>query len=356
MAEIRARFELDWPGFRLDVDVALPGRGVTALFGPSGSGKTTLLRLFAGLERAPRGRLSFLGETWQDEKSWVPPHRRPLGYVFQEPSLFPHLTVLGNLEYGQRRAKGTRPVDVGPVVELLGIGQLLKRMPDRLSGGERQRVGIARALAVGPRALLMDEPLAALDVARKEEILPYLERLHDELEIPVLYVSHSPDEVARLADFLVAMEGGRVVAHGPLGEMLARVDLPIRLAEDAGVVLDGTVGERDGSWHLARVDFAGGSVWVRDQGAALGHRVRVRVLARDVSLAPGPPAPSSIVNSLWGEVDAIAGEDHPALALVRVRVGPSILVARVTKRSVAALGIAVGAPVWVQVKSVALMK
>lgn len=353
---IDAKFTLDWPGFRLDVDVTLPGIGVTALFGASGSGKTTLLRLLAGLERAPRGRLCFKGDVWQNEATWVPPHRRPLGYVFQEASLFPHLSVLGNLEYGRRRAKGGQLVDLGPVVELLGIGHLLERSPSLLSGGERQRVGIARALAVGPRLLLMDEPLAALDLERKEEILPYLERLHEELRIPVVYVSHSPDEVARLADYLVAMEHGRVVAHGPLGQMLARVDLPLRLAEDAGVVLDGVVGERDSAYHLVRVDFPGGCLWARDHGLAAGHRVRVRVLARDVSLAVEAPGPSSIINSLEGKIDAIAGEDHPALALVRVRVGASVLVARVTKRSVAALGLTDGRPVWIQVKSVALMK
>jgi molybdate transport system ATP-binding protein len=354
--DIDPTFALDWPGFRLDVDVTLPGVGVTALFGASGSGKTTLLRLLAGLERAPKGRLSFKGDIWQDESTWLPPHRRPLGYVFQEASLFPHLTVMGNLEYGRRRAKGRQPVELGPVIELLGIGSLLHRTPSLLSGGERQRVGIARALAVGPRILLMDEPLAALDLERKKEILPYLERLHEELEIPLVYVSHSPDEVARLADYLVAMEKGRVVSHGPLGEVLARVDLPMRLAEDAGVVLDGAVGERDERWHLARVDFAGGSLWTRDHGLAVGHRVRVRVLARDVSLAVESPGRTSITNSLEGVVDAIAAEEHPGLALVRVRVGESALVARLTQRSVAMLGLSRGRPVWVQVKSVALMK
>lgn len=353
---IEARFRLDFASFSLDVDLRLPGRGVTALFGHSGSGKTTLLRLVAGLERTPHGRLIFKGQAWQDERSWLAPHRRPVGYVFQEASLFPHLTVRGNLEYGQRRrgAAGARAT-LEPVVALLGIGPLLDRRPERLSGGERQRVGIARALMGAPEVLLMDEPLAALDLARKEEILPYLERLHDELAIPVLYVSHSPDEVARLADHLVAMEAGRVVAHGPLGEVLARVDLPVRLAEDAGVVLEGTVGARDEPWHLARVDFPGGSLWSRDHGVELGHRVRVRVLARDVSLATQPAVHSSIVNCLEGRVDAISGEEHPALALVRVAVGPSALVARVTRRSVHALGLTVGGPVWAQVKSVALV-
>ena len=356
MEHIEARFRLDWPGFTLDVELTLPGRGVTALFGHSGSGKTSLLRCIAGLERPARGRLVVKGQTWQDEHSWLPTHRRPIGYVFQEASLFPHLSVLGNLQFGLRRSAGAARVGLDQAIELLGIGQLLNRQPETLSGGERQRVGIARALAVGPEILLMDEPLAALDLKRKQEILPYLERLHDELAIPVIYVSHSPDEVARLADHIVALDGGRVVAAGPLGETLARLDLPIRLGEDVGVVLDATVGEIDAEWHLARVDFAGGSLWTRDRGIPVGHHVRVRVLARDVSLAVTDPGASSIQNNLDGRVDALGDDEHPGLLLVRVQIGASRLVARLTRRSAAQLGIAEGLPVRVQVKSVALME
>lgn len=355
MAGIDARFRLDWPGFSLDVDLALPGRGVTALFGHSGSGKTTLLRCIAGLERAAQGRLAVDGEVWQDAGCWMPPHKRPIGYVFQEASLFAHLTVMGNLRYGLKRISGAQRVSLDHAIELLGIGHLLDRKPDLLSGGERQRIGIARALAVSPRLLLMDEPLAALDLKRKQEILPYLERLHDELSIPVLYVSHSPDEVARLADYLVAMEGGRVVAAGPLADTLARLDLPFRLGEDAGAVLDATVGEVDKDWHLARVDFDGGSLWARDQGLSVGRRVRVRVLARDVSLAEHPGT-SSIQNVLRGCVDSLGDDEHPGLALVRVRIGSSMLLARLTKRAAASLGVKPGLELWVQVKSVALME
>ena len=354
---IRARFVLKYIGFTLDVDLTLPGRGVTALFGHSGSGKTSLLRLIAGLERAPGGLLAVNGETWQDAKVFLPTHRRPLGYVFQEASLFPHLSARANLEYGMKRA--AEPLDraaLDHVIELLGIAHLLERKPDQLSGGERQRVAIARALAVKPRLLLMDEPLAALDLQRKQEILPYLERLHDELEIPLLYVSHAPDEVARLADHLVVMEGGRVLASGPLGETLARLDLPIRLGEDVGVVLDAVAGERDAAWHLARMDFPGGSLWTRDKGIAMGSKVRLRVLARDVSLATQRQEHTSIQNHLHGRVDAIADDEHPGLALVRVRVGQSMLVARLTKRSAAAIGVAAGREVWLQVKSVALLE
>lgn len=355
MDGIELRMQVDWPGFQLDVNLDLPGRGVTALFGHSGSGKTTLLRCIAGLERAPQGFLRVNGDTWQDHDTWLPTHRRPLGFVFQEASLFPHLTVLGNLRYGLARVKAERH-SLDPAIALLGISHLLDRKPDRLSGGERQRVAIARALAVNPRILLMDEPLAALDLARKREILPYLERLHDELAIPVLYVSHAPDEVARLADYLVALDGGRVQASGPLQSTLTRLDLPIRLGEDAGAIIEGTVGAVDELWHLVRVDFAGGSLWARNTGLSLGRKVRVRVLARDVSLAAEQPGPSSIQNLLPAVVDAVADDDHPALALVRINVGQSQLVARLTRRSAAALGIAAGQPVWAQVKSVALLE
>ena len=356
MPTIDARFQLDWPGFRLDVEVQLPAKGVTALFGHSGSGKTTLLRCIAGLERPPLGRLSFKGALWQDQEVWVPTHRRPLGYVFQEASLFPHLSVMNNLRYGQKRSQAAQRIALDHAIELLGIGSLLERKPDLLSGGERQRVGIARALAVSPEILLMDEPLAALDLKRKQEILPYLERLHDELEIPVLYVSHSPDEVARLADNLVVMESGQIVAHGSLAETLVRLDLPIKLGEDVGAVLEATVCEIDSEWHLARVEFPGGSLWTRDHGIPLGKQVRVRVLARDVSLAIAEPAPSSIQNVLHGHIDAIADDDHPGLQLVRVKVGETCLLSRLTRRSSVALGFTLGKSVHVQVKSVALME
>jgi len=352
---IQARFRLDWPGFSLDVELDLPARGVSALFGHSGSGKTTLLRCIAGLERAPQGRLTVNGEVWQDQGHWLPTHQRPLGYVFQEASLFPHLTVIGNLRYGLRRTSGAQRVSLDQAITLLGIGHLLERKPDRLSGGERQRVSMARALALSPRLLLMDEPLAALDVRRKQEILPYLERLHGELDIPVLYVSHAPDEVARLADHIVVMEAGRAVASGPLSDTLARLDLPIQLGEDAGVVLDAVVAERDGHWHLTRVEFPGGSLWVRDGGHALGQPVRVRILARDVSIALVPPSGTSIQNCLLATVEQMTGDHHPALSLLRLKAGPSPLLARLTQRSAARLALAPGKAVWVQIKAVALI-
>ena len=353
---IQARFKHRYDSFTLDVDLDLPGKGVTALFGPSGCGKTTLLRCMAGLTRATQGQLTVHGQVWQDASRFTPTHQRPLGYVFQEANLFAHLNVQRNLLYGLARVPvAERRIAQSSVVELLGIAHLLERMPLGLSGGERQRVAIARALLTSPRLLLMDEPLAALDLARKKEFLPYLERLHDELDIPVLYVSHAPDEVARLADHIVVMQDGRAVGAGPLTETLARLDLPIHLGEDAGVVLHAVVAEIDTVWHLARVEFPGGSLWVRDAGHALGHAVRVRILARDVSVALAPVAGVSIQNCLPATVEQMAGDYHPALSLLRLRVGESPLLARLTRRSSAALALEPGKPVWVQIKAVALI-
>jgi molybdate transport system ATP-binding protein len=351
---VAARFALAWPGFALDVDLDLPGSGVTALFGQSGCGKTTLLRCMAGLERGA-GRLIVNGETWQDDARFMPTHQRPLGYVFQDARLFAHLDVARNLDFGLRRSRGAATVKRDAIIDLLGLGPLLDRLPERLSGGEQQRVAIARALLAAPRLLLMDEPLASLDHARKQEFLPWLERLRDELEIPIIYVSHAPDEVARLADHIVVMDAGRAVAQGPLAETLARIDLPIRLGEDAGAVFAATVAERDAEWHLARVEFAGGELWVRDNGTPVGRDVRVRILARDVSIANSRHDDISIMNLLPATVVAHAAEDHPSQVLVQLRVGETLLLGRLTRRSAQRLDLAPGREVWVQIKAVALV-
>lgn len=349
------RVRLPRAGFTLDVDVTLPGAGITAIFGPSGSGKTTLLRCVAGLERAAEARVVVTGETWQDSGAglFVPTHRRPLGYVFQEASLFDHLDVRGNLAFAQRR--GTARVAMEPLLQLLGIASLLERRPHQLSGGERQRVAIARALATGPRILLLDEPLAAVDLSRRREILPWLEKLRDELRIPMLYVTHSGDEVARLADHLVLLEAGRVRAAGPLADTLARVDLPAVPGEEPGALLHGELAERDTRWQLARVAFDGGSLWLPDAGLAVGERVRVRVLARDVSLALEPAQRTSIQNVLPCTVLALAAGGHPSQVLVQLACGPSLLLARITTRAADALQLAPGVNAWAQVKSAALV-
>ena len=359
MGSIQARFKIDWPGFALDVDLSLPGRGVTVLFGPSGCGKTTLLRSIAGLEHPPKGLLRVNGEIWQDDGLWVPAHQRSLAYVFQESSLFPHLSVMGNLQYGRQRSAQAvdKPgIDLSQVIDLLGIEALLSRKPDALSGGERQRVAIARALAVNPRLLLMDEPLAALDLQRKQEILPYLEKLQQTLEIPIIYVTHAPDEVARLAQHIVVLEKGKLVASGSLTDTLTRVDLPVRLGDDLGVIIDARVGEIDPQWHLARLDFADGVFWARDQNLQVNQAARIRIPARDVSITREKPVQTSIQNILAGRVDRCVDDEHPGGVIIRVLIGDTALLARITARAVAELDIKRGDAVWVQVKSVALAR
>lgn len=355
--EIRARFRVDRGEFALDVDLTLPGRGVSALFGHSGSGKTTCLRALAGLERAPGGYCAIGDEVWQDEARglFVPAHRRALGVVFQEASLFPHLSVRRNMEFGQKRTStAERRFALPDVAELLGIGHLLERRPDQLSGGERQRVAIARALLAAPRILLMDEPLAALDLKRKHEILPYLERLHRELELPVVYVSHAPDEVARLADHLVLLDAGRAVASGPLNDVLARLDLPAAFADDAGVVVETTVAAHEAD-DLTRLDFAGGAIYVSRHPEAVGTSLRCRIHARDVSLALAPAEQSSILNCVPAGVVDLAPTDTPGHVLVRLDAGGTPLLARITKRSAERLAIRPGLALHAQIKSVALV-
>jgi molybdate transport system ATP-binding protein len=357
MKNIQARFQLQLDSFVLDASFSAPASGVTALFGPSGSGKTTLLRCIAGLERAA-GSLSMNGEVWQNETTFVPTHQRPLGYVFQEASLFPHLSVRANLEYGYRRINpAVRKVQLDQVVEWLGLGHLIERGdPALFSGGERQRVAIGRALLTSPRILLMDEPLSALDTASKQDILPYLERLHRELSIPVLYVSHALDEVARLADHLVLLEKGRVIASGALGETLARLDLPIAHFDDAGAVIDAVVAQHDENYSLSRVDFSGGNLWVGRVPQMPGGQVRARVLARDVSIATQQPHGSSITNILPARIAEIHHEGADKV-MVRMTVGDSqMLLSRITRRSCDLLNLAVGMNVFAQVKSVALMR
>ncbi|MFA6014433.1 MAG: molybdenum ABC transporter ATP-binding protein [Gallionellaceae bacterium] len=356
MNDIRAQFNMQLGDFTLDAAFDVPAQGVTALFGPSGSGKTTLLRCIAGLERA-QGRLQVNGEKWQDENLFVPIHKRPLGYVFQEASLFPHLSVRANLEYGYKRIPASeRMVRLEQVVEWLGLTHLIERGDvTSLSGGERQRVAIGRALLTSPRILLMDEPLSALDTASKQDILPYLERLHRELKIPVLYVSHSMDEVARLADHLVLLEKGRVIASGALHETLARLDLPTAHFDDAGAAIEASVAMHDEPYHLTRLDFFGGALWVGKVDQPLGTTVRARILARDVSIATQLPQATSISNILSGMIVEIRDEG-PDKVMLRIKIGEAqMLLSRITRRSHDQLGLFVGREVFAQVKSVALM-
>ena len=354
---IEARLQLARRDFTLDVDLQLPERGVTALVGTSGCGKTTLLRSLAGLERA-QGRIALGADVWQDDARglFVPTHRRPLGYVIQEAALFPHLSVQGNLDYGRRRSADAGRIALDQVVALLGIAPLLARAPATLSGGERQRVAIARALATGPRLLLMDEPLAALDAARKAEVLPYLERLHLELQLPVVYVTHSMDEAARLADHLVLLQAGRVHAAGPLAELLARADLPLTRRDDAGVVIDAQVLAHDQAYGLMQLGFAGGGLWVGATAAEPGQAVRARVLARDVSVSRQAPQETSVLNVLPVRLLSLQVDGHTALLSLGSDVAPGpLLLARITRRSCEALALSPGDALFAQVKGVALM-
>ena len=357
---IDVRLKRAYTGFSLDVDLNLPGRGVTALYGHSGSGKTTCLRCIAGLERAEQGFVQINDEIWQDSDNgiFVPPHKRALGYVFQEASLFPHLSVLANLQFGLKRiAKSQRRVDLAQATELLGIGHLLERHPQHLSGGERQRVGIARALLTSPKLLLMDEPLAALDSQRKSEILPYLQRLHDELDIPVLYVSHAQDEVARLADHLVLLSDGKALASGPIGETLARLDLPMAMGDDAGVIIEGQVSAYDAQYQLLSLQLPATdmSIRVTHEPMAVGQALRCKVHARDISLALHNDASSSILNRLPVTVVSEQAADNAAHVLIRLDAGGTPLLARITRYSRDHLAIHPGQQLWAQIKAVAVL-
>ena len=286
----------------------------------------------------------------------MPTHQRALGYVFQEASLFAHLDVRGNLEYGLRRVRGLpqhTPLDAA--VALLGLEALLSRKPEQLSGGERQRVAIARALCTQPQLLLLDEPLASLDPARRQDILPWLERLRRELHIPMLYVTHSAEEMVRLADTLVVLQAGRVLQAGPVAAVLAQLETPVLPTEDTGALLEAQLVARDSRWHLMQVAFAGGSLWLRDTQHAIGTPLRLRVLARDVSIATQAPQHSSIQNLLPCVIEAMQPDAHPSQLLLRLLCGTTILLARITARAAHTLGLQKGMPVWAQVKAVALV-
>ncbi|MFD2237400.1 molybdenum ABC transporter ATP-binding protein [Aureimonas populi] len=342
-------------GFSIDAAFEAPMRGITALFGPSGCGKTSILRQVAGLNRLP-GHVRVGGETWQDEHTFRPPHKRPVGYVFQEASLFPHLSVRGNLTYGQRRARGgAEAIRFDEVVALLGLTRLVERDPAHLSGGERQRVSIGRALLSQPRLLLMDEPLSALDRMARDEILPYFEALHARLSIPILLVTHDIGEVERLADHLVALKGGRVVSSGPLGEVLADPASPLGERRDFAAILPGRVArlEPDG---IAALQVFGVEILVVTSALSVGERVRVRIAAGDVSIARARAADTSILNAVPARIEGIdpfgEAEAHLRLSL---RGDPrAAFRARLSRRSVERLALREGEEVIAQIKGVSL--
>lgn len=351
-------FRHAWPGIGFDIAFMAPTPGTIALFGPSGCGKSTTANVIAGLLRPAACRVVLDGAVLADSAQGihVPPERRRIGVVFQDARLFPHLSVERNLRYGLRRAP-PGPFGLAAIAELLGIGPLLARRPHTLSGGERQRVAIGRALLSQPRLLVMDEPLASLDAARKAEILPYLARLKATLRLPIVYVTHSLDEVGRLADTLVMIEAGRVRAAGDLPAMASRSDLPIARAADAAAVLPARVAGQEPERGLTRLEVAGQALRVSAIAAEAGASVRLRIPAREVVLATARPEAVSITNCLHGAVRAIAAEGETE-ALVEIALGPGAqqqaLLARVTADALRRLDLPPGKPVFALVKSVSV--
>lgn len=352
---INLHYKLQRSDFALDVNLDLPMQGITGLFGVSGAGKTTLLRCIAGLEQPTAGRLVVAGDVWDDidTKSSRSVQQRNVGYVFQEPRLFEHLSVQANIEYGRKRRKSIGATSLDHVVELLGLENLLSRNIAELSGGEAQRVAIARALLCAPRFVLMDEPLAALDQARRDEILPFLDRLHTDTEIPIIYVSHNIDEVCRLCDHLVVIDDGRVAGDGELQDVLVRMDIPALDGDHAGSVIEGSAGQYDANDELTRLEFSGGDLWLPGRAAADGSSLRLRIRAGDVSLCRKRPEQSTILNILPAQVEAIQPGGGPSV-LVRLILGDDRILARVTKRSVRELRLQTGDDVFAQIKSVAV--
>lgn len=351
---------LQRPDFTLQATLEVPAQGVTVLWGASGSGKSSLLRCVAGLERG-HGRVQIGNTVWQDDatNTFTPLWQRRVGMVFQEASLFDHLDVQGNLDYGLRRLPRSDQASaqraLTQAIEVLGIGSLLSRRTTTLSGGERQRVAIARALAVQPHLLLLDEPLASLDGPRKREVLPWLDALRQHLQVPMLYVTHSADEVAQLAHTLVVLDQGRVRASGPVAQVLSSIDQPVHLGDDVGALVTGTVAGCDKAWGLCRMALPGGELWVAHTGEPEGTPMRVRILARDVSITLERAQHTSIQNHLPCVVMQIATPvGHQVL--VRLDASGTPVLARLTARAADQLQLRPGMPVWAQIKAVSLVR
>ena len=360
MSTIRSRFQIQYKQFHLDTDLEFPDEGVTVIFGRSGSGKTTFLRCLAGLERSPTGYMKFGDHVWQDasQNTFAPVHHRPIGMVFQEARLFPHLSVRDNLNYGYRRiAPEDRKITFDQVTELMDLAPLLDRRPQKLSGGEQQRVAIGRALLTSPRLLLMDEPLASLDAQRKQEILPFLIRLRQEMKLPIVYVTHSLGEVLQLVDTLVLLQEGKSVAVGPANEVLSRLDLAGKTGPSTlGSVLTTTVAEHEAEFGLTRVQYRDQSLYIPEQPLEVGSALRVHLLAQDISIALGQPeTPTSVLNTLPATVLEIGRMDSKGSSVnLKLDVGEPIL-ATITRKSLAHLQLKPGMQVYANVKAVKMV-
>lgn len=360
------RFDHRWHSgreYQLTVDLDLPSTGITGVFGVSGSGKTTLLRAVAGLLPLAKAQIYFGDRCWQHDGELLKAEQRRIGYVFQEASLFPHLDVAANLRYASQRAvqplANEKQLDEKRILEILGLEHFLDSKPGALSGGEQQRVAIARALFSNPELLLLDEPMASLDFQRKAEILPYLLKMKAELNIPMLYVSHSADELASLADWLVVLDGGRVVANGPVAETFSTISKAAHGDSDLAVLLECRVVEHEKEWGLQKVEFAGGHLLVRENGQQVGETIRVRVQARDVSVSLIQPHQTSILNSMPAQISGLKTSQDGSMVLITAIVsgnhGQTSLLANITRRSVDSLSLEVGKKVFLQLKSAAIL-
>jgi molybdate transport system ATP-binding protein len=353
---ITVSLQLKRKSFRLYADFCVPAKGVTAIFGPSGCGKTTLLRAMAGLEPEARGMVSIAGKIWQDDPVFAPTHKRAIGYVFQEASLFPHMSVKNNLLFGKKRApRHGNCVDSAEAVELLALHDMMEYMPHELSGGQRQRVAIARALLTGPELLLMDEPMSGLDEESKDEIIPCLDALCRSLSIPVFYVSHRIDEISRLADRLLLMDAGRIRASGDIADILTRLELPLAHRNEAEAILEGKVIAYDEKYNLIHLDCAG-HIFVMGAVHPLptGKTVRLRLLARDISITLAPQTGTSILNIFPVTVQQVSAEGS-AQVIVQLDLSGTKILSRITRKSADTLQIEPGKQVYAQVKSASLL-
>lgn len=356
MPKLIARFQLNLEVFKLDVDLQLPATGISVISGASGSGKTLLMRCIAGLEQAQIGYCKVQGQVWQDSSIgyFLAAYQRPLGYVFQEACLFPHLTVQENIAYGRKRAGLVDAIGLNKLLELLNIVHLLPRKPEKLSGGEKQRVAIARALAVNPQVLLMDEPLAALDQGHKQELLPYLRRLQQELQVPIVYITHSPQEMTQLADYLVLIERGKVAASGELQSVLTDLNLPLAQSQRASSVLTAEVFAYDAEFQLLQLRFSGGILSVPHRTYPKGSQLRLRVYARDVSLSLQPPASFEVLNSLHARILA-AVDNAVGYTTLSLQVGSELLLAQISRKTASLLKLEIGQVVYAEIKNAAIL-
>jgi len=344
-------------GFTLDVNLEIKPNGITALYGPSGSGKSTILKLLAGLERGGKDdhiELTSEGTTWQNSNTFLAPEKRKIGFVFQQPQLFPHLNVDGNLQFARKRQHVKNGLDLEQIINWLDLTSLLAKKVNQLSGGEAQRVAIARVLLNGTKCILMDEPLGSIDSSARSRILPYLDRLHKNLNIPIVYVSHSFEEITHLADYLYVLDSGRIKFEGPMIALSSSLELSAGEGDLAATIIECTVEHYDDEYGLTELGFEGSTIFVNANNPRPGDSVRVRIPARDVSLVLSRPIDTSILNVLEVEVDSFS-ENHGPSVLVKLKRKQQFILARITRKSLDSLNLQPGQHVYAQIKSVALI-